>query len=195
MENTTRSRIIEEALILFAEKGYKGTNLRDLAARLGLSKSALYKHYKSKEAIWNSLLGEMEDYYNQHFGSAEHLPPAPKSCEELLSLTMHLVDLTVHDKKIILSRKLLLTEQFRDKQACKLATAHFLTDTEKIFTIIFAQMIENDLFKKDDPAMLAFSFVAPITTLIHLCDREPDRKREVIERIALFVNHFIKLIE
>ena len=49
MENTTKIRILDEALIMFAENGYKGTNLRDLAARLGLSKSALYKHYASKK--------------------------------------------------------------------------------------------------------------------------------------------------
>ena len=45
VENTTKSRILDEALAIFSENGYKGTNLRDLVARLGLSKSALYKHY------------------------------------------------------------------------------------------------------------------------------------------------------
>ena len=51
MENTTKNRILEQALIMFAENGYKGTNLRELASALGLSKSALYKHYESKEDI------------------------------------------------------------------------------------------------------------------------------------------------
>ena len=37
MEHTTKDRILDEALILFAEQGYKGANLRDLAARLGLA--------------------------------------------------------------------------------------------------------------------------------------------------------------
>ena len=41
-ENSTKSRILDEALVVFAGNGYRGTNLRDLAARLGLSKSALY---------------------------------------------------------------------------------------------------------------------------------------------------------
>lgn len=60
MEISTKDRILNEALIMFAENGYRGTNLRDLAAQLGLSKSALYKHYDSKEAIWNALLDKME---------------------------------------------------------------------------------------------------------------------------------------
>lgn len=49
MENTTKEKILDAALVSFAENGYKGTNLRDLAAGMGLSKSALYKHYASKE--------------------------------------------------------------------------------------------------------------------------------------------------
>ena len=60
MENTTKNRILNEALIMFAEKGYKGATLRELAARLKLTKSALYKHYKSKYDIWNAILDKME---------------------------------------------------------------------------------------------------------------------------------------
>ena len=120
MENTTKSKILEEALILFAENGYKGTNLRDLAIRLGLSKSALYKHYTSKEAIWNALLDKMEAYYAEQFGSTERMPLQPKSGEELLRLAMGQINFTVHDEKIILTRKLLLTEQFHDERLCSI---------------------------------------------------------------------------
>ena len=137
MENTTKIRILDEALIMFAENGYKGTNLRDLAARLGLSKSALYKHYASKEDIWKALLDRMETYYAERFGSEKHLPDMPKSCEELFTITMGMIDFTVNDSRIILTRKLLLTEQFHDERVCRLATKHFLGGTEKIFTAIF----------------------------------------------------------
>ena len=60
MENTTKEKIFEAALVSFVENGYKGTNLRDFAAGMGLSKSALYRHYESKEAIWNALLDKMQ---------------------------------------------------------------------------------------------------------------------------------------
>ena len=68
MGNTTKEKILDAALVSFVENGYKGTNLRDFAAGLGLSKSALYRHYESKEAIWNALLDKMESYYNERFG-------------------------------------------------------------------------------------------------------------------------------
>lgn len=192
MENTTKIRILDEALIMFAENGYKGTNLRDLAARLGLSKSALYKHYASKEEIWKALLDRMETYYAERFGSKNHLPDIPKSCEELLTATMGMIDFTVNDSRIILTRKLLLTEQFHDERVCKLATKHFLGGTEKIFTVIFEKMMAGGLLKNEDPEMLAFVYTAPITSLIHLCDREPHKKPEAMEQMKKFIRHFIK---
>lgn len=193
MENTTKIRILDEALIMFAENGYKGTNLRDLAARLGLSKSALYKHYASKEDIWKALLDRMETYYAERFGSEKHLPDMPKSCEELFTITMGMIDFTVNDSRIILTRKLLLTEQFHDERVCRLATKHFLGGTEKIFTAIFETMMASGLLKNEDAEMLAFVYTAPITSLIHLCDREPQKQSEAMEQMKKFIRHFIKI--
>lgn len=75
MSKTTKQRILDEALNMFAENGYKGTNLRDLAQALGISKTALYRHFTNKEDIWNSIVESGEKYYEEHFGSAEDLPP------------------------------------------------------------------------------------------------------------------------
>ena len=55
-EKRTGARILDAALDMFAQRGYDGTNLRDLAASLSLSKSALYRHFSSKEAIWDGLV-------------------------------------------------------------------------------------------------------------------------------------------
>lgn len=191
MERTTKDRILDESLVMFAEHGYKGTNLRDLAARLGLSKSALYKHYESKEDIWNALLDKMEAYYAQRFGSMDNLPPIPDSWEAFKQMMMGMVSFTVHDPQIILTRKLLTIEQFHDARVCKLATKHFLEGTANIYAKVFEGMMENGLLKKQDPAMLAFSFTAPISALIHLCDREPDRHDEALRRMDTYVNYFI----
>lgn len=56
MGKETIDRILEKALVCFSENGYEGTNLRDFAVGMRLSKSALYSHYESKEARWYSLL-------------------------------------------------------------------------------------------------------------------------------------------
>ena len=191
MENTTREKILDAALVSFAENGYKGTNLRDLAAGMGLSKSALYRHYDSKEDIWNAVLDRMEAYYVSRFGSPDKLPPVPKSCDELFAVTMRMLEFTMHDRRVILTRKLLLTEQFRDDRARHFATLHFLTGTKDIYTKIFAEMMEYGILKKEDPEMLAFVYTAPITALVHDCDREPDKEPEILRQVEAFVKHFI----
>ncbi len=193
MANDTKERILSAALEQFSQKGYAGTNIRELSSSLGLVKSGVYKHYDSKEAIWNALLDEMIAYYEERFGSEKHLPPIPDTLEGLTELTMKMVNVTIHDEKIIMTRKVLTLEQFRDKRACELATKHFLTGLNHMFTYVFGGMMEKGLIIDDDPRMIAFSYTAPITALIHLCDREPEKTGEAISQIEAFSRHFCRI--
>ena len=192
MARDTKDRILAAALDLFSQNGYAGTNIRELTASLGLVKSGLYKHFESKEEIWNALLDHMIAYYDERFGSAEHLPPVPDSLEGLVMMTMQMVDFTIHDEKVVKTRKLLTIEQFRDERARALATRHFLTGLMDMFTPIFAGMMKKGLLRENDPAMLAFAYTAPISSLIRLCDREPEKTDEAIARIEAFSRHFIR---
>ena len=192
MAKDTKDRILTAALEMFSKNGYAGTNIRELTASLGLVKSSMYRHFESKEEISNSLLDQMIEYYAEHIGSPEHLPPVPDSPEGLVEMTMRLVDFTVHDDKVVMTRKLLSIEQYRDERARSLATRHFLTGLTEIFTPLFAGMMDKGLLRRDDPAMLAFAYTAPISALIHLCDREPDKIPEALEQVEKFSRHFIK---
>ena len=192
MAKDTKERILETALEMFSQNGYNGTNIRELTAALGLVKSSIYKHFEDKEAIWNTLLDRMIAYYDEHFGSAENLPPVPDSLEALVAMTMRMVDFTVHDEKIVMTRKLLTIEQFRDERARALATKHFLTGLSEMFTHIFSGMIDRGLLRRDDPTMLAFAYTAPISALIHLCDREPEKTEEALKQVEAFSRHFIR---
>ena len=49
MAGDTKQRILETALELFAQSGYLGTSMSDIAGRLGITKGALYKHYSRKQ--------------------------------------------------------------------------------------------------------------------------------------------------
>ena len=192
MAKGTKEKILDEALRQFSQKGYDGTNIRELTASLGLVKSSMYKHFGSKEDIWNALLDEMIAYYDEHFGSAENLPPVPDSLDGLVSMTMQMVNFTIHDERVVMTRKLLTIEQFRDERARKLATKHFLTGLTEMFTHIFEGMIDRKLLQSDDPKMLAFAYIAPISALIHLCDREPEKEDNTVSQIESFSRHFIK---
>jgi Transcriptional regulator len=191
MAKDTKQRIVSSALDMFAENGYAGTNIRELSASLDLGKSSLYRHFESKEEIWNTVLDTMASYYEEHFGSVQNMPRIPKNTTELYEMTMRMVKFTVHDEKIVKTRKLLLTEQFHDEKARKLATRYFSEDTEHLFTKVFEGMMENGSIKRTDPQVLAFSYTSPITVLVHLCDREPDKILETMARIEAFVKFFI----
>ena len=193
MANDTKERILVAALEMFSQNGYAGTNIRELSASLGLVKSGVYKHFESKEAIWNALLDQMITYYADHFGSAEHLPPVPDSLEGLVTMTMQMVNFTVHDEKIIMTRKVLTLEQFRDDRARDLATKHFLTGLTEMFTQVFTGMMDKGLLRRDDPEMLAFSYTTPISALIHLCDREPGKTEDAMKQAEEFSRHFIRI--
>ena len=55
----TRARILANALSLFVKKGYEHTTFTDIAARLKMTKGAVYWHFESKESLLIALVGEM----------------------------------------------------------------------------------------------------------------------------------------
>jgi AcrR family transcriptional regulator len=81
----TRARIQQVALELFAEQGYERTALREIAERLGVTKAALYYHFKSKEDIVRSFT---EDYFARIDALVDwgrEQPPGARTAQELLS--------------------------------------------------------------------------------------------------------------
>ena len=59
MEEGTKERILRIALELFAQNGYLGTSMNDIAGQLGFTKAALYKHYASKQEILDKIVERM----------------------------------------------------------------------------------------------------------------------------------------
>src|SRR5262245_22582489 len=80
----TRGRIQHVALELFAEQGYERTSLREIAERLGVTKAALYYHFKSKEDIVRSFT---EDYFcriDALIAWGREQEPGTRTAQELL---------------------------------------------------------------------------------------------------------------
>ena len=69
MAKDTREKILAAALDMFSQYGFAGTNIRELAGSLGMGKSSMYRHFESKEDIWNTLLDGMIAHYEERFGS------------------------------------------------------------------------------------------------------------------------------
>ena len=56
-----KDEIIAEATRLFAERGYEGASMGDLAERVGLRKASLFHHFASKDVLYATVLGQLVD--------------------------------------------------------------------------------------------------------------------------------------
>ena len=87
----TRARIQQIAVELFSEHGYEGTSLREIAEHLGVTKAALYYHFKSKEDIILSLVEDYQAQMDALIGWARERPGNTETRREILDRYMHIV--------------------------------------------------------------------------------------------------------
>lgn len=80
----TRARIIEVALELFAEQGYEKTSLREIADRLGVTKAALYYHFKTKDDIVHGIVESMAAPIDEAIAWGEVQSWSPEVRDELV---------------------------------------------------------------------------------------------------------------
>jgi AcrR family transcriptional regulator len=80
----TRERIQSIALELFAEQGYEKTSLREIAERLGVTKAALYYHFRSKEDIVRSFVEDYRAELEQVIAWGASQPRTPETRAEIL---------------------------------------------------------------------------------------------------------------
>lgn len=76
---STRTRIQNVALELFAEQGYDKTSLRELSERLGMTKSSLYYYFKSKDDIVQSLVDDLLTAVDEVVDWSRGQQPTPRA--------------------------------------------------------------------------------------------------------------------
>ena len=74
MAGETKERILEAAFELFAQSGYSGTSMNDIAKQLGITKGALYKHYTRNHPAPSPAYSTLPPAHNPSDSSA------PRSC-------------------------------------------------------------------------------------------------------------------
>lgn len=188
----TKERILYAALDLISEKGYDGVGVDLIAAKAGLKGPSLYRHYRGKEDIFFSLIYLVESHYAKGFGLKNTEVEFPESKDDLIENAMGRIQFTMHDDVIRKTRRILAMEQFRSERMAELTTRYHLENLQELYANIFADMMEKGILKQDDPEYLALEFVSPVTLLIHIYDRQPERETEVLEKIRKHFEHFVK---
>ena len=190
---STRDKILDAALTLFSEKGYDGVGVDLIGENAGIKGPSLYRHFKGKEDILNSLIEKVGAYYELNFGSENHIDRIPESVEELLTFSMERIRFTMHDVTLQKTRRILVMEQFRNPRIAELTSKHHKDGLQGMFQKIFEAMMEMKILKMDDAETMALEFVAPVSLLIHTYDRQPEREAEVMEKIKKHFEHFSKI--
>lgn len=189
----TRERILYAALDLISEKGYDGVGVDLIAENAGLKGPSLYRHYKGKEDIFHSLIDMVESRYEEGFGLRNKRGESPESMDELIENAMGRIQFTMYDDVIRKTRRILAMEQFRSERMAELTTRYHLENPQKMYANIFTDMMKKGVLKQDNPESLALEFVSPVSLLIHMYDRQPEREAEILEKIRKHFEHFAKV--
>ncbi len=190
---STKEKILDAALSLFAENGYDGTSVEQIARIVGIKAPSLYKHYKGKEDILNALVDSAEARYEELFGSEKNIGTIPKSQEEFIKMTMKRISFTMQDPMIRKIRMLLVQEQFRDERISEITTRHQLDGIQRMFAKIIKGMMDEGIVIKDDPKLLAVELTSPAVLQIARADRQPQSEEECMAFIEKHIRHFCKV--
>ena len=190
---STKERILDAALTLFAENGYDGTSVEQIANIVGIKAPSLYKHYKGKEDILNALIDSAETWYEEMFGSENNIGEVPQSREEFIKMTMERISFTMRDPIIRKTRILLVQEQFRNERISEATTRHQLDGIQRMYAKIIKGMMDEGIVKSDDSDLLAAELTAPVVLQIARSDRQPQCEEECMEYIEKHLRHFCKV--
>ena len=81
----TKRFILEKALSLFAEKGFKNVTMKDICMETGLSRGGLYRHYESTHQIFSEIVDTlMSRQDNELSEKMKNKVPAPIILDEIL---------------------------------------------------------------------------------------------------------------
>ena len=123
-QENTRQRILNAALKLFAQYGYEAVSVGQIAEAVGIKAPSLYKHFKSKQDIFDSILAQMERLDAEHArqyalpeGTAEEMADAYQNAavSDLIAFSKARFRYWTEESFSSCFRRMLTLEQFRDQ--------------------------------------------------------------------------------
>lgn len=169
----TKERILLTALQLFARDGYEAVSVSDIALSLGMTKGALYKHYRNKRDIFDSILARMEQH-DAAEAQAHALPEGTRKDMEdayrdaaigqILAFSRAMFRFWTRDAFASCFRKMLTLEQYRSAEMGRLYQQYLGDGPLGYMTDLFTGM------GLSQPRQKALLFYGPMYLLYSISD-------------------------
>ncbi len=199
MAGDTKKRILETALELFAQNGYLGTSMNDIAGRLGITKAALYKHYTGKQEILDRIVERMNEMDYERAEAYEMPETEPDGfaeaylhtpIEKIRAYSMAQFDHWTKETFSANFRKMLTLEQYRDEKLAQLHHDYLAGGPLEYMAAIFRKLTDSD----EDAMQLALEFYGPMYLLYSIYD-EAEEKEVVSSLLGAHIDRFIFRVE
>ncbi len=195
----TREKILDAALDLFSVRGFEGVSVKDIARVVGIKDSSLYKHFASKQEMFDTLLEEMNGRFEETV-LRYHLPQGEveKLAEEygredlvwLKTACKAVFLFFLKDAKASKFRRMLMIEQFKNPEAAATFSSWFTDDAITFQESLFTEMIEQGFFIEGDARIIALEFYAPFFLLLCQYDNKPGKEGEALEALMKHIEQF-----
>lgn len=201
-EDTTQ-RILDKALELFSAQGYDSVSVGEIAKAVGIKAPSLYNHFPSKQAIFDAIVKSTATQYEAdtdkihiHVQNVQrNIPVFTEITEDaLFEKVRQIFEYSLHNDTISRFRRMMTIEQFRSPELAALYSKRYVERILHYHAGIFRALIAAGEIAAEDPDALAMMYVAPVITLIGVCDRQPEREPECLEMLQSHVRLFFRMV-
>lgn len=165
----TKENILQKALDLFSRRGYEAVSMSDIAGEIGITKGALYRHYASKEEIFQTIIKRMEEMDTENALKLA-VPEGPYAVmaekyketdmEQFLTFTENEYHYWTEHPFASKFRKMLSIERYHDEAMEKLYQQYLGNGVLSYIEEIFHGKVDGDAH------LLALQFYAPVLMLM-----------------------------
>ena len=197
----TKQRILEKSLELFAARGYDSVSVGEIAKAVGIKAPSLYSHFPSKQAIFDAIVEVTAAHYEKDTGEiAVHIQDVGQdyttfshiTADALAEKVRQVFLYSLHDKTVSQFRRMMTLAQFRSPELAALYSQRYVDRMVAYHTALFRALIARGEMRAEAPEVLAMMYVSPVITLLGVCDRQPEREAECLEKLDAHVRLFFR---
>ncbi len=202
-QEATRQKILDKALELFSTRGYDAVSVGEIAEAVGIKAPSLYNHFPSKRAIFDAIVEATAAQYEAdtdridiHVQNVTQDIPAftEIAADALFEKVRQIFEYSLHDETISRFRRMMTIEQFRSPELAALYSRRYVERVVDYHAGIFRALIAVGEIPAEGPDALAMMYVAPVLTLVAICDRQPEREAECLAALEAHVRLFFRLV-